>query len=426
MTIVYLGLGSNQGDKIENLSRAVARLSEISTKKIRISPRYETPALLPPNAPLDWDQPYNNLVVEIEYSGSPIELLRHTQKIEEDMGRVRGDKWAPRTIDIDILSFGSVVMETPELTLPHAEMLNRAFVLDPLKDLAPSLVILGQTETVFTLARAHPQHQPSLMAIVNVTPDSFSDGGQFTDTAALENHLAEIMSYVAMIDLGAESTRPNAPPLSPGEEWQRLQPALMTVKNVLRGNTLAPRISVDTRHGEVAAKALELGVDIINDVGGFTCPVMRDVIASSNCDYALMHALSVPVDPKLVLPANLPPTESLIRWFNEKRGVMESYNINPTRVMIDPGIGFGKTPQQNLEILRNIKLLQSLGWRILVGHSRKSFLNHLFRLDAPDRDAASIGVSLALAQSGVDILRVHNPLAHYRALLAYVHAQGVR
>lgn len=420
---IYLGLGSNQGDRRKNLAMAVEGLRLAGMADLRLSPLYETPALMPPDAPAKWNIPYLNMVVEGSFAGQPNELLSITQGIENRMGRVRLAKWAPRTLDIDILQFGNTVMVSDNLTLPHTEICHRAFVLDPFKDICPSSCLVNDTVPMLRRARGHPQHQPCLMAVVNVTPDSFSDGGHFVQEDDLLHYLEQVWQYVAYLDIGAESTRPRGQSVSEEEEWSRLSPVLTLIKKFLSDKNLPPRISVDTRHGRVAEKALEFGVDVINDVGGMRCSVMQQVIAASTCDYVLMHSLDIPVDPLHTLPTNQPCLPALFRWFEDKLADMDKSGIAADRVMLDPGLGFGKNPQQSWEIAQHISMLHPLGRKILVGHSRKSFLTHLYQSTPQDRDVDSIGVSLALMKSGVDVLRVHNPVVHHRAIQTFLHAQ---
>lgn len=137
------------------------------------------------------------------------------------------------------------------------------------------------------------------VGILNITPDSFSDGGQYTAPAqAIDAALRMAEQGAAIIDVGAESTRPNALPLTPDQEWQRLQPVLPLLCEALKGRAL---ISLDTRHAETAARALDVGVDWINDVSGLTDPAMRKVLARSGCDIVTMHSLTIPADPAHVL-----------------------------------------------------------------------------------------------------------------------------
>ena len=184
----FIGVGSNLGDRLQQLERAAQALRRgCPGDSFRASPVYQTPALVPVGAPQSWRLPFLNAVIEIEFSGSSAELLQTLKKIEADLGRVQAEKWAPREIDLDILLFGPELINENNLQVPHPGLCERAFVLDPLKDLAPTLCLPGRapTQPVVLQARERPGHSPLWMGILNLTPDSFSDGGEYADSAAL-------------------------------------------------------------------------------------------------------------------------------------------------------------------------------------------------------------------------------------------------
>ncbi len=418
MSKIYLGLGSNLGPRHEMIEKALQLLQEVlPEQKLKISPLYETPALLLESADPSWNKPFLNLVVQGVCREVPHALLQKIKKIEKQLGRTSKECFSPRTIDIDILIWEGVSITSKDLSIPHPSLKNRAFVLDPLKDLEPRYM---------QMARLHPQHSPLWMGILNVTPDSFSDGGKFLDLREIDRYLVEIENHVGVIDVGAESTRPGATSLTAEEEWTRLEGVLKHLQKRYFNRLLKPLISVDTRHSEVAKAALELGVDMINDVSGFSDLRMGDVLKKNPCQYVLMHSLCVPADPQLVLPAETPTIDQIVCWFKIKLKKLEEHGIFSERVILDPGIGFGKTGLQSLEILRNIKALNVFPCRVLVGHSRKSLIKDFSPVSVLERDVESIGMSLNLAQKGVDLLRVHNPMAHIRAFRASNHLnQGV-
>ncbi len=413
---VVLGLGSNLGDRYQNLNLALAALGKISP--LKVSPVYETPALLKENSPAEWNIPYLNLTTLLDFSGTPEELLGLTQKIEKDLGRIRSQVWEPRAIDIDIIWFEGVAQTDEKLFLPHRESMKRAFVLDPLKDLRPRLKLYENSPSVLQLARTHPQHSPVFMAILNITPDSFSDGGDFDRLENIENYLDDVDKYVGILDIGAESTRPGAKPLTWQEEWTRLKPVLELLTHRYQNHGLRPKLSVDTRHTEVAVRALEYKVDIINDVSGLADEGMKELLKKSECDYVLMHSLSIPADKNITLPEGTRASDVLHTWFQERLRELELLGIDLNRIIIDPGIGFGKTADQSLELLANFKKFWDLETRILIGHSRKSFLNKISSPNFKERDFESVGLSVKLGLEGADILRVHNPLAHAKAWAA--------
>lgn len=417
----FIGIGSNLGDRLKNLESAALRLNLESKNHFRVSPVYTTAALVPKGAPDAWRIPFFNAVIEMDWQKSPDELLKFLKALELELGRSPHEpKWSPRLIDLDILVFGDSSIQTDTLKIPHPEISKRSFVLDPLKDLAPHLKIDNSLETVLRKTRALSQRNPAWMAILNLTPDSFSDGGEnlYADSLLQRIERFEVQG-IQFLDLGAESTRPGAISISAAEEWSRLQPVLEMFKHRYRGKLIRPKLSVDTRHAETAARASDYKIDCINDVSGASDPKMMEVVASMKCDYVLMHSLSVPADPKITLDSDVDLVQELKRWCRKKFEDLDKRGVTLDRVIFDPGVGFGKTAQQSLTIIRRIEDLLDLPCRVLVGHSRKSFLKTFSEHEAVDRDPESIGISLQLAGRGVDILRVHEADLHSRALLAF-------
>jgi 2-amino-4-hydroxy-6-hydroxymethyldihydropteridine diphosphokinase / dihydropteroate synthase len=425
---VYLGLGSNLGNRRAHLTGALERLAVHGVQLIRVSPVVESPAMLPDDAPADWNQPFLNLVAHCQTEAAPTDVLDGVKTIERELGRVDRGRWAPRTIDIDLLLYGRETLATDRLRLPHRGITERAFVLTPLAALEPRLTIPGEgPRTVLDHARAGEHHLPLWMGIINLTPDSFSDGGELVDDAAVEARVAKLVGDGAeIIDLGAESTRPGAAPLTVDEEWARLEPALGRLVDRYSGSLLRPRLSVDTYHVETARRALALGADIVNDVSGLTTQAMIGLAATSGAEFVAMHNLGVPADKARTLPADQDPTTAVERWLEERLREWERAGIDASRIVFDPGVGFGKNALQSLRVLRNVKRLHRFGLRLLVGHSRKSFMHHVATTDRLDRDLFTVGASLQLAAAGVDILRVHNVAAHTGAYRGWAHVEAPR
>ena len=397
----YIGLGSNLGDRRANLERAVKHLPWT-----RVSPVLETAALVPERAPPEWRHlPFLNAVAEISWGGTPRELLQHLQGIERALGRQSGPRWAPRLIDLDLLLFGDLQYRDNALIVPHPQLTQRQFVLSALKHLRPEA--LAQS-------RALGPCEPLCMGIVNLTPDSFSDGGQ-----ALPDWQSWDRELVTIFDLGAESTRPGATPLTATVEWERLQPTFEHLREHFSGQVFRPWLSVDTYHFETAARAVAAGCDILNDVSGLKDERLLELLAQTpGVQYVLMHSLTVPTDPAVTVAGHDPVAE-IKGWAQTQLARLERAGVTLERVFFDPGLGFGKTPQQSAHLARSLQRFHDLPVRLLVGHSRKRFLDPLSLYPARERDPETLGLSFHLAQQGVDVLRVHAAGLHRRALRAY-------
>lgn len=420
---IYLGLGSNQGDRRALLERALTAMARAGINVGRVSPVVESPALLADGAPPHWNVPFLNIVAECAYAGRPEDLLIAVKRIEVELGRVAAERWSPRPIDIDVLLWDDESISLPGLVVPHPGLRERAFVLAPLAALRPDLCLPdGARERILPLARRLAQHIPLWMGIVNITPDSFSDGGKFLTWPSVEAHIDRLVEAGAhMLDFGAESTRPGATPLAANAELARLEPVLERVLEKLSGGPLGPLVSIDTYHAEVAERALALGVDIVNDVSGLTSPAMVELAAASAADWVAMHNVSIPADPGRTLAPKPCAVEQVERWLEARLEAWSRAGLEHQRIIFDPGIGFGKNPLQSLALLRNIERFHRYDLRLLVGHSRKSFMHGFAGRDNRLRDLATIGATLKLCSKHVDILRVHNVPDHVEAHRGWSH-----
>ena len=420
---IYLGLGSNLGDRKDNLRRALTMLQLAGANLLRVSPVIETPALLPKGAPWEWNTPYLNLVAECDTSLTPAGLLGHIKRIQSALGRDNKSRWSPRPVDIDILLWRDEIITTDDLTIPHKDLHLRHFVLTPLIALNPQLTIPGRgTNTVLQWSLALQHHIPLWMGILNITPDSFSDGGTNNSLAAATVTIKQMVDWGATIlDIGGESTRPGAETIAPATEWQRVAPVIDVIQSEYSGDPLRPQISLDTRNPQVAQQAMELGVDYINDVGGLTDPAMLELAADNSCQWIAMHSLSVPADPAVVLAANADPVAEVNDWISKQMEAWDRAGIAKSNVVIDPGIGFGKDPLQSLKLLQSVHSLRTHGLRLLVGHSRKSFMKQFSGSEVHERDMVTVGSAMQLCQQGVDIIRVHNIPDHIAAYRGWAH-----
>ncbi len=431
MKTVLIGLGSNLGDRMGYLTRAFKCLikKKILCAPIRSSRVYTSAALLPDHAESSWSQNFLNAVLEARTNLDPRTLLAELKKIERELGRDDAERWAPRKIDLDILWMEDVHMAEPDLHLPHSALLFRSFWLKPLFELRSRLPMHGGLVEIEPLAREllEPQAHPlpcsllpaELVGIVNVTPDSFSDGGLYDDSIAAFRRIRELVEEGAhVIDIGAESTRPGAISLTNDVEWLRLEPILSELKRGLRTEYPWVKWSLDTRHPETVEKLADYPVDWINDVTGGDSSRMMDAWVASNHDLVFMHHMGVPVDPAVHLPKEEDAILNILKWAADKRVQFESRGISCDRMILDPGIGFGKLPEQSLEILRRLNELKDLGLRLLIGHSRKSFLTLVTNEPAIRRDLETHVISANLISRGVDYLRIHDVKGCARAIRA--------
>jgi 2-amino-4-hydroxy-6-hydroxymethyldihydropteridine diphosphokinase/dihydropteroate synthase len=425
---IYLSLGSNLGDRKAHLEQALGRLEAAGVQIERLSPVVESPALLPPEAPPDWNQPFLNLVAACRAEGPPESLLRRLKAIEAELGRSDARRWSPRPIDIDILLWDDLIHSSDSLEIPHPALHERSFVLTPLTALAPRLRLPGYGgRTPLDLAAEHGARIPLWMGIVNLTPDSFSDGGRHESWPAVEQHVDSLLSAGAQIlDFGAESTRPGATPLTAADELERLAPMLERVIDKLNGRQLRPLISVDTYHPEVAEFAIRSGADIINDVGGLLDPAMLELARDGRVEWIAMHQLSLPASRERLLPTDRDAVVQVDEWLTQQIERWTRAGLDLARIVFDPGIGFGKNPLQSLDLLRGFERFRRHGLRLLVGHSRKSFMRGIAADDRHERDLVTIGASLELCARGIDMLRVHNVADHVTAYRGWAHARPPR
>ena len=263
---------------------------------------------------------------------------------------------------------------------------------------------------------------PLLMGIVNVTPDSFSDGGRFVDPdRAVEHALQLVADGAAILDIGGESTRPGAEPVDSGEELRRVLPVIER----LADQTDKP-ISIDTSKATVAIAALAAGARIVNDVTALQGDAdMLSVVSESDCGVCLMHMQGAPrtMQDK---PTYGDVVNEVKDYLARRRDALHQAGVAFDRICLDPGIGFGKTFEHNLLLLKDVEQFHELGCPLLIGHSRKRFLGEILGDPEADRSAATVGVATAMAASGVQVLRVHDVRPVHDALMAHQACQNSR
>ena len=264
-----------------------------------------------------------------------------------------------------------------------------------------------------------PMNRPAIMGILNVTPDSFSDGGAFVSPEAAMAQARDMAAAgAAIIDIGGESTRPGADFVDTSDEIARTEPTIAA----LAGDSNLPPLSIDTRKAVVADAALRAGAVIFNDVTALSFDAQSPATAAQHgAHVCLMHASG---DPK-TMQARTDYDDVLLDIFDylaERIAVATAAGIPRARLSVDPGIGFGKTAAQNLHLIRNLSLFHGLGCPVLLGASRKRFIGTITGVDtAADRLAGSLVVALAAARQGAQVIRVHD-VAETRQALAMASA----
>ncbi|HEY0488393.1 MAG TPA: dihydropteroate synthase [Telluria sp.] len=245
--------------------------------------------------------------------------------------------------------------------------------------------------------------RPLVMGILNVTPDSFSDGGRFQSLEFAVSRAEEMISEgVDLIDIGGESTRPGSPPVPLDEELRRVIPAVYALRD------LGKPLSIDTYKPEVMREAILAGADMINDINAFRAPGALEAVADSDCGLCVMHMQSTP-ETMQQNPAYTDVVGEVVGFLRARIDAMTAAGIDRNRICIDPGFGFGKTVEHNFALLRNIgKMQDELGLPVLAGLSRKSMIGAVTGKPLEQRLAGSLAGALAAVAHGARIVRVHD------------------
>jgi dihydropteroate synthase len=263
--------------------------------------------------------------------------------------------------------------------------------------------------------------QPLLMGIVNVTPDSFSDGGQFLNPDRAIEHALQLVSEGAnLLDIGGESTRPYAEPVSTKEELARILPVVEALAKL----TSVP-LSIDTSKAEVARAAIAAGAEILNDVTGLTGDAHMPAVArETGVGVCAMHMQGTPQTMQ-DHPHYEDVIEDIYAYLQSRAEALLAAGVQRERICLDPGIGFGKTHQHNLTLAADCARFHALGFPVLIGHSRKGFIGKVLGDKALNRTAGTIGVALALARQGMQVLRVHDVRPVREALQLFAACGGI-
>lgn len=244
--------------------------------------------------------------------------------------------------------------------------------------------------------------KPVFMGIINITPDSFSDGGRYFKVSdAVERALQLIGDGAGILDIGGESTRPGSDSVDEKEELRRVIPVIEAIIDVQKNKTAVP-LSIDTVKPAVAAEAVRAGVEIINDVSPATSPEMLDVLQRTGAAYCLMHAVGTPKTMQ-----NNPHYDNVVEEvfssLQQRREELIQNGIKPEKIAIDPGLGFGKTTEHNWMLVENMQIFHRIGSPLLVGHSRKRFIAETYQY----REEGTVAVTKKLLNAGVQIIRLH-------------------
>ncbi|KAL1632372.1 trifunctional dihydropteroate synthetase [Neofusicoccum ribis] len=454
----FVALGSNLGDRIAMIEQACNVMESQGDIRIeRTSSLWETKAMYVEDQgnfvngacevsviPLDVHLGYH--LDEITTSLGAVELLDRLQSIENELGRVKVIEKGPRNIDLDILLYDNEVIETERLSIPHKLMLEREFVLRPLCEMIPDAVLpnTGMAPLQDHLARLPTSNPPlstmtpltpvmapiralqsdrktHVMSILNLTPDSFSDGGvNLAPTPNTPSHLSTlkqtILSHIAagatIIDIGGQSTRPNAPQVTADEELARILPTVQLIRSLPEAAHVA--ISIDTYRASVAAAAIAAGAHVINDVSaGLLDPALLPTVARLGCTVCLMHMRGTPDTMTKLTHYPSGVLAGIAAELGDRVRAAEDAGVRRWRMILDPGIGFAKTLDQNLEILRragelrDVPAFRGLPW--LLGSSRKGFVGKITDVKEPrDRVLGTAATVVAAVQGGADIVRVHD------------------
>ncbi|MGV2863124.1 dihydropteroate synthase [Achromobacter sp. AGC39] len=260
--------------------------------------------------------------------------------------------------------------------------------------------------------------RPLVMGIVNVTPDSFSDGGQHDDTDSAVAHARQLIEEGAQIlDLGGESTRPGADPVSVTDELNRLLPVIEALRDC------GVPLSIDTFKPEVMRATLDAGADMINDIYGFRQAGAIEAVAQSRCGLCVMHMKGEPRTMQAAPPEYTDLIGEIGLFLGSRAQKLRAAWVDPRRIVLDPGFGFGKTADQNFQLLRRLSSLRSGGYPLLIGLSRKNMIGQATGRPIGDRLSGSIAAALACVSRGASIVRVHDVAATVDALKVWHAAE---
>ncbi|KAL2754431.1 hypothetical protein ACRALDRAFT_1063272 [Sodiomyces alcalophilus JCM 7366] len=437
----YVALGSNLGDRIAWIEQACREMDRRGIHVRRTSSLWETE----PMYVLDQDR-FLNGVCEAETNLEPLALLDELQDIERTLGRRKLIDKGPRNIDLDILLYEDEKIDHERLKVPHIGIPEREFVLRPLAELIPEkpidpsrpwkltsdylnelppgpqplssltpLTCDTSSSSAPLITALSPTRKTHVMAIVNITPDSFSDGGVNNPGNLPDALVSAVRAGATIIDVGGQSTAPGRPQVPLEEELARVIPTVKLIRSLPELKHII--VSVDTYRAALAEAAIHAGADIVNDVSAGTLdPDMLPTVARLGATICLMHMRG---DPRTMNGLSDYPDDhaGLVRTVAEELRkrveAAEAAGIRRWRIVLDPGLGFAKMGDQNLEILARLDELRTWpglqGFPWLVGSSRKSFIGRITGVPkAQERIWGTAATVAAAVAGGADIVRVHD------------------
>ncbi len=428
--MIYISIGSNLGNRLNNIQKALVLLKKSGFHLVKKSPIVETEALLLEGSPASWNKPYFNMVIAGTCNCSIDLLLKQLKTIEQMIGREEiHEKWSPRTLDFDILLVDEQIINQPDLTVPHPELLKRPFLIHLLALITPNMRH-PQTQQTFTEI-AYPLKDitqcylrnlvayPQLVGIVNVTPDSFSDGSRYF---GVEQAVAKVLQLheegASVIDLGAQATSAGAKIISPDEECRRLTPVLDALISSIQEKEL--NICIDSFSAKTILTLLEhYPIGWISDVKGALDDACLSKIAAQGCKFVATHSVSIPASSREeIISFQTSPIEIILAWAEKKIAHLKQCGFSEENIILDPGIGYGKTLYQNIALLQDVAQLKQFGCPVFIGHSRKLLLSLFTQKPPAERDLETIALSDYLTHLDIDYLRVHNVADHQRFLVA--------
>lgn len=387
--MVVVGLGTNVGERLTHLRRALTLLSNHPKITVcHVSPVYESKAQLPPCAPSSWSLPYFNVAVSCKTDLSPYRLLDELQQIEQLMGRKKYGTWSPRNIDIDILLWGDIKIESERLNIPHKLLFERPFSLWPLLDVYADWdyphELVAQWGSRFdgqapfgTFQLPYRIDGSRMVGIIDVAT---ADNSELLARAKqLFNSGAEVLTITSV------------------KQWSQVEALLDRLTVFWKGKEYGPKLNLDITSAELALRAIEAGVDWINDLNGFTSPEMLAALRDTSVKLVCTHRLSITGD----------PVASLMTWSQSEKKRLVENGIAESRLILDPGLAFNKTVEQRAILVKRIAELKQTGLSLYVGFSPT---------ESQFDEIEEILLAIHLFSKEVDYLCVRNLISGIRAI----------